>query len=127
MNASGFLLAVLVCGAIIKTHAETIPSGSAKVPGMATPQPKGAPPLTDALQIVQDPAGRLLQSAFIWTDATATGDKPGVAVGFRKSFNLARIPASASLQLFADARYILWVNGTYVERGPARFLELIQE
>jgi len=121
MNASGFLLAVLVCGAVIKTHAETIPSGSAKVPGMATPQPKGAPPLTDALQIVQDPAGRLLQSAFIWTDATATGDKPGVAVGFRKSFNLARIPASASLQLFADARYILWVNGTYVERGPARF------
>ena len=23
--------------------------------------------------------------------------------------------------IFADARYILWVNGQYVERGPARF------
>ncbi len=25
------------------------------------------------------------------------------------------------MHIFADARYILWVNGRYVERGPARF------
>ena len=108
----GFMLAVLFCGGVIKIHAEPIPEPNI---------PEVAPPLTKVLRIVQDPVGRQLQSAFIWTDHRAIGDKPGVAVGFRKSFNLERIPASACLQLFADARYILWVNGIYVERGPARF------
>lgn len=120
-TAIGFILPVMFFGGIIQTHAAPVPNGSAKVPGIANPQPTAAPPLTKVLRIVQNPAGRRLQSAFIWTDAAATGDKPGVAVGFRKSFNLERIPASACLQLFADARYVLWVNGTYVERGPARF------
>jgi len=46
----------------------------------------------------------------------------GVAIGFRKSFDLSAKPLGATLlHLFADARYILWVNGTYVDRGPARF------
>jgi hypothetical protein len=121
MYAVAFILTVLFWGGVIQSHAEPLPNGSAKVPGMAKPQPNGAPALTDVLRIVQNPVGRQLQSAFIWTDVAATGNKPGVAVGFRKSFNLERIPASASLRLFADARYILWVNGTYVERGPARF------
>jgi len=84
-------------------------------------QGASAPPLTQILPIEQDPAGRQLQSAFIWTGAAApTGDE-GVAVGFRKTFDLNAKPAAALLQLFADARYILWVNGAYVERGPARF------
>ena len=31
------------------------------------------------------------------------------------------LPQHATLHLFADVRYMLWVNGRYVERGPARF------
>ena len=34
---------------------------------------------------------------------------------------LATNPPQASLQIFADSRYILWVNGRYVLRGPCRF------
>lgn len=30
-------------------------------------------------------------------------------------------PHDAVLHLFADVRYLLWVNGTYAGRGPARF------
>lgn len=115
------MLVVLFSGGVIRTHAEPITNSSAKVPEIASLQQKAPPPLTDVLRIVQDPAGRQLQAAFIWTDAMASGNKPGVAVGFRKSFSLERKPTSACLQLFNDARYVLWVNGNYVERGPARF------
>ena len=117
----GFMLAILFGCAVCRTQADPITNRSAKVADIASLQPKVAPPLTDVLRIVQDPTGQQLQAAFIWTDATADGNKQGVAVGFRKSFSFVRKPASACLQLFADARYILWVNGNYVERGPARF------
>ena len=55
----------------------------------------------------------------IWSNAP--NDQPGVALAFRKTFELPARPAQATLSLFADARYVLWVNGTYVDRGPARF------
>lgn len=42
-------------------------------------------------------------------------------MAFRKIFDLPNRPAVASFSIFADARYILWVNGTYVDRGPSRF------
>ena len=38
-----------------------------------------------------------------------------------KTFDLTAEPKSASLRLFADSRYILWINGQYVDRGPCRF------
>jgi len=66
-----------------------------------------------------DAVGRKLQSAMIWAGAEANGD--GVAVAFRKTFQLARQPGKAEMSVFADARYLLWVNGQYVERGPSRF------
>ena len=66
-----------------------------------------------------DEIGRQLQAAMIW--AGASQDQPGVAVGFRKAFILQHKPSQATLQIFADARYVLWINGAYVERGPARF------
>jgi hypothetical protein len=116
-----FMLTILFGCDVCRTQAEPITNSPAKVPEMASLLQKAAPPLTDVLRIVQDPAGQQLQSAFIWTDTTASGSKSGVAVGFRKNFSVDRKPASACLQLFADARYVLWVNGTYVERGPARF------
>lgn len=31
------------------------------------------------------------------------------------------MPKNASLSVFADARYVLWVNGRYLDRGPSRF------
>ncbi|MFH1707187.1 MAG: aldo/keto reductase [Planctomycetota bacterium] len=38
----------------------------------------------------------------------------------RRSFTLTRVPADAHINITADARYRLWVNGTHVMRGPAR-------
>jgi hypothetical protein len=66
-----------------------------------------------------DAIGKKLQSAMIWAEPEANGD--GVAAAFRRTFQLTRLPDKADLFVFADARYILWVNGQYVERGPARF------
>ena len=88
-----------------------LPAGEAKA--------QAVPPLQVFPTIQADAIGRELQSAFIWTAPPQV--QPGVAIAFRKTFDLATPPAAAALQLFADARYVLWVNGDYVERGPARF------
>jgi len=69
--------------------------------------------------IQSDVTGKALQSAMIWAGAEAKGE--GVTVTFRKTFGLAKTPGLATLAIFADARYVLWVNGEYVERGPTRF------
>ena len=55
----------------------------------------------------------------IWSPSSPAGTQ--VYRAFRKSFVLATNPPQASLQIFADSRYILWVNGRYVLRGPCRF------
>jgi hypothetical protein len=78
-----------------------------------------APPLQVFPGIQSDLRGGELQSAMIW--AGTNDQREGVAVTFRKSFQLDESPARATIFVFADARYILWVNGRYVERGPARF------
>lgn len=77
------------------------------------------PPLHRFESIHSDSIGNALQSAFVWTNPPAL--QPGAAVAFRKTFELLQKPAQARLHLFADARYILWVNGTYIDRGPNRF------
>ena len=69
--------------------------------------------------IQSDAIGRELQSAMIW-DGTQRRQE-GETVTFRKAFRLDRSPDSATISIFADARYLLWVNGQYVDRGPARF------
>lgn len=59
----------------------------------------------------------LLQEKMIWS-----GDddgKSGYTV-FRKTFDETGIDA-ATISLFADSRYILWINGVEVLRGPCRF------
>ena len=78
------------------------------------------PPLVSFATIKPDPVGKRLESSMIWNHAEAE-KVTGVAVAFRKKIHLAKPPAKAALHLFADARYILWVNGQYVDRGPARF------
>lgn len=60
-----------------------------------------------------------LQQSFIWSPSAPTGKQ--VYAVFRKTLDLKEQPKSAVLRLFADSRYILWVNGTYVDRGPCRF------
>ena len=69
--------------------------------------------------IQSDAIGQKLQGVMIWTGASV--NKSGVAVAFRRTFDLPVDPKTAALHIFADARYVLWVNGEYVERGPNRF------
>src|SRR5689334_14996124 len=50
---------------------------------------------------------------------------PGAHAGFsrslyRRALTLAEVPHEASARLTADSRYVLWVNGREVGRGPAR-------
>ncbi len=58
-----------------------------------------------------------LQNQIIWSGAD--NGKPCYTV-FRKVFELNDFD-DASLHLFADSRYILWINGVEVLRGPCRF------
>jgi hypothetical protein len=41
-------------------------------------------------------------------------------VQFRKTFTVSELPSSAPLRLTADSRYVLYVNGNEVGRGPIR-------
>ena len=104
------------------TRADRLAVGLLVALAIAESCPAGAsagPALYHFASIQSDSAGRELQSAMIWTQPAET--QSGVAIAFRKTFVLTAKPDQAELELFADARYILWVNGTYVERGPARF------
>jgi hypothetical protein len=40
---------------------------------------------------------------------------------FLRAFDLDSVPASASIRLFSYTRYRLYVNGTYMGRGPSRY------
>jgi len=60
-----------------------------------------------------------IQSSVIWSSSEPDGKQAYVA--FRKSFNINEIASPALLNLFADSRYMLWINGQYVLRGPCRF------
>ena len=67
----------------------------------------------------RDAVARDLQQSFFWLDSAPVGRQ--VYAAFRKRFNLAEVPSAATLHLFADSRYHLWINGQYVDRGPCRF------
>jgi hypothetical protein len=68
-----------------------------------------------------DPDGKTLSASLVCTGQPSAEQKNGGYVAFRKHFQLADAEKKATLQIFADARYMLWVNGRYVQRGPARF------
>ena len=63
--------------------------------------------------------GKTLQNGFIWTSAEPPQKAQYIA--FRKRLPLDKKPSEAILHLFADSRYVLWINGKLVERGPCRF------
>ncbi len=70
----------------------------------------------------QEPAANAyptIQSCFIWSSPVNDGKQ--IYVAFRKSFDLQETSTPAILKLFADSRYMLWINGKYVLRGPCRF------
>jgi alpha-L-rhamnosidase len=71
------------------------------------------------LDQLPDPIGQSLQEQMIWAAPDARLQSAFVA--FRKKFSLSAAPIQANLHLFADVRYMLWINGQYVLRGPARF------
>jgi alpha-L-rhamnosidase len=66
-----------------------------------------------------DSLGQSLQKQMIWAAPEAPLQSSFVA--FRKKFFLSTPIAETKLYLFADVRYLLWINGKYVLRGPARF------
>jgi hypothetical protein len=68
-----------------------------------------------------DAIGDRLGGLFISTSANPREVTSGASVVFRREFELASRPKRTVLRLFADARYVLWVNGKYVTRGPVRF------
>ena len=57
-----------------------------------------------------------LRSSIIWSPRESEK-----VVAFRKTFNIVDVPLSSSLHIFADSKYMLWINGKYVARGPCRF------
>ncbi len=67
----------------------------------------------------EDAGAAALQSSVIWSPTAPTGKQ--VYAVFRKTFDLKEQPNSATLCIFADSRYMLWINGKYVNRGPCRF------
>lgn len=67
----------------------------------------------------------LRDAAFVWP-AVIVGTRQ-VFVSFRRCFALDKVDTSAQLQLFADTRYRLWVNGALVATGPARFVPTYPE
>ena len=68
-------------------------------------------------QITNDKS--VVQSAMIWSTHVPDGKQAYVV--FRKTFELSEILPPALLNIFADSRYLLWINGQYVLRGPCRF------
>ena len=78
-------------------------------------------PLGSIKAVAADSTGKTLSTSLVWTGQPGSEQKHGGCVAFRKRFQIADAEKKATLQLFADARYMLWVNGHYVQRGPARF------
>lgn len=58
------------------------------------------------------------QASWIWGREITAGNNIMMCV--RRTFKLDRIPAESRLYITADTRYRLYINGTFVNRGPAR-------
>lgn len=56
-----------------------------------------------------------------WIDAgDGRGDGGFERILFRRVVELASVPAQVIVRIAADARYVMWVNGTEIGRGPVR-------
>jgi len=81
--------------------------------------PATALSVSSPLATSPDAPGQTLQGSFIW--AGDEGSKPPASrfVAFRRRFSLGDSKI-ATLQHFAYARYLCWINGRNVARGPSR-------
>lgn len=63
----------------------------------------------------------MLLSNFIWlNDWTTKDDEDARIVYFRKNFKMEAIPEHFNIQITADSRYKLYINGSFVQEGPAK-------
>jgi hypothetical protein len=77
--------------------------------------------LKTPLAVVADPLGEKLQHTFISAPEEVASKTRASFIAYRTTFALDAVPRSAKLHIFADARYLLWINGEPVQRGPNRF------
>ena len=101
--------------------------GALRGAGRLPSRHRGDPAFVVAAQASVDEAraAQRLQGAFVWTQAEAPHEQTYAV--FRKTFELEKASQHATLRIFADVRYLLWINGEYVERGPCRFSALRPE
>jgi hypothetical protein len=76
-------------------------------------------PVLSPLATTTDAIGQSLQNTMIWASPETKGEAYFVA--FRKSFQIKVPRRLTTLSLFADVRYMVWINGQYALRGPSRF------
>ena len=108
-----FCIFFIICGTgsanVPKNHNNTLPVNK---PGILTG-------LTEPATSEDTSVSRLVQRSMIWSPSVMPKQQSYVA--FRKTFTLNDSPETARLNIFADSRYILWVNGRNILRGPCRF------
>lgn len=56
----------------------------------------------------------------VWIGGAHPFDLHESYLNFRADLKLASVPTTATFQLSADSRYRLWINGSFVGRGPER-------
>ena len=62
----------------------------------------------------------LIPDKAFWIGSDHAFDLAETYLDFRRNIDFGSVPQSARLAITADSRYRLWINGTYVCRGPAR-------
>jgi len=65
-------------------------------------------------------SGRDWRARWVWVGGGSDGSRKNLYADFRRTFHLEELPGKAEIFISADSRYVLWVNGKYVGRGPAR-------
>ena len=55
-----------------------------------------------------------------WISADAPADPSMHRIGFRRDVEIVEPPASLTIRISADSRYVLWINGQELGRGPVR-------
>ena len=94
------------------------------VPPTQSPTPTHQPPRDPALLARSFPES-FAQTPPIWFHTAQPADHEVVL--FRHVFEMAQAAQITELQIFADTRYEVWLDGTWIGRGPARFSCTLRE
>ena len=104
---------------------QTSMSGAAMLAGAPHPEEEKLPALPKLSPDRPVAGANLAPASWIWYPSGRT--LPNTFVLFRKTFDLPAQPQSATGWVSADSRYLLSLNGTKLQRGPApcdpRYLE----